>query len=223
MDVMLYLINKVEGIYDNNLALCCASKGGHLDLVQELLLRGVDQFIINEAFSYACENGHIDVANELLSRGADGTDIDSFIRACRSGNLELVKVLLIYDLNIIAICKGLSTAYENGHVPIVVHLIENERKKIYKDRLEGTILHRPKNMKIAKLIISISGAYVLKEYYKPKSSRYRIYYFKELCDDFITKNSMWFLHRVLNEQLVSMISKKLYSIDRIKSDLLNVE
>lgn len=78
-----------------------ACEGGHIDVI-EFLMDKVDINIKNHygnAFSYACRNGYLDIV-KLLEKCIDDINVISyddhnfFMRACYSGNVELVKYLI---------------------------------------------------------------------------------------------------------------------------------
>jgi ankyrin repeat protein len=77
---------------DMNTVAYGASQGGHMDIVQEMIRRGVQNF--NAIMAHASEGGHINIVREMIRRGA--TDFNrSLYWALENGHIDIVNEL--YD------------------------------------------------------------------------------------------------------------------------------
>ncbi|KAL0490653.1 ankyrin repeat-containing protein [Acrasis kona] len=80
-----------------------ACKFGYIEVVEELLSNNIiEKAAIDDGLLYAAEENHIEIVNLLLTHGADPSiqHNQAFRSACRQGNYELVKLLLLEDVRI---------------------------------------------------------------------------------------------------------------------------
>ncbi len=107
--------------------LMCASKYGHLDIVQYLFLLGANiNTQLNFAIRYASLNGHLDIVQYLVSVGADIHTCDDLAIqwASINGHLDVVKYLVSEGADISAINDlVLRVTTTNGHTNVVQYLV----------------------------------------------------------------------------------------------------
>lgn len=89
-------VNQANVTYNYTPLIYSANKG-HIEIVRELIRRGVDVRFMNKggraAIEYAAESGHIDVVKELLAAGAV-INPQIFCSVIKSGNIAMLKYLV---------------------------------------------------------------------------------------------------------------------------------
>jgi len=104
-----------------------AARGGHLEIVKELLAAGADVHAEDDAaLRRAAHNGHLEIVKELLAAGADvhAEDDAALRRAAEYGRLEVVKELLSAGADVHAWDDcALRWAARNGHLEVVKDLL----------------------------------------------------------------------------------------------------
>ena len=128
-----YVDNFIESFSDINQAFFDAIKFNKLDIVDNLILRGVDPSIENNvAIKWASEKGHFDIVDRLLrDERVDPSDQNNFaiITASHKGHLNVINRLLENprvdpaDQNNYAIML----ASKEGHLDIVDRLLQYSR------------------------------------------------------------------------------------------------
>ena len=64
-----------KGATNWNLAMCCAAKGGHMNIVQLMIDKGAIDW--NWTMKYAAEGGHMNIVQLMIEKGAtDGIGND---------------------------------------------------------------------------------------------------------------------------------------------------
>lgn len=125
-----------------------AAKLGHVDIVDELLARGVDieqgqvPFCKTALWS-ACERGHAEVVERLLSAGAlvntvDKNDVSALAIASKRGHKDVVDLLLAHrsiavNIHSVTGSTALHEASANGHLDVVVALLEKGADPLWFD------------------------------------------------------------------------------------------
>ncbi|XP_061190231.1 uncharacterized protein LOC133198101 [Saccostrea echinata] len=130
--------------------LVSACKGGHYEVVKELLKAGsnVNTYSVGESpLIAACKGGYVNIVNELLKSGAEvNPKNEGYIpyqtplsAACYHGHLNVVKLLLKEgaEVSLHGDCYSpLSAACENGHLNVAKELLKfqadvNHESKFY--------------------------------------------------------------------------------------------
>lgn len=104
-----------------------AAKGGHLDIVKQLL--GGENININNILPEASMNGHLEVVKYLVEHGANiNANNDAALRfASQYGHLDVVKYLVEQGANIHAKNdEALKWASQHGQLDVVKYLVEHD-------------------------------------------------------------------------------------------------
>lgn len=112
-----------------------ACKGGHYEVVEELLeLRGDQAVVVGTsptgALGVACANGHVEVVRLLMARGQlQGSERDIIVRVCSWGSAPLLQAITAHNWDhrgavwLAAIDDGLLAATVGGHSEVVRELL----------------------------------------------------------------------------------------------------
>lgn len=101
--------------------MCGACHGGHNNVIDQMISLGASDW--SSAFSSACRGKQYNIAKMLMEHIIDFRRI--FARACGTGNLDFIKIVISCDANVISECSsGITMACRNGHIETVKYLIE---------------------------------------------------------------------------------------------------
>jgi len=165
------------GCNNYDAALCGASRGGHLNLVQKFILNAIN---IHHALIEACIGGHLDVVEFMTSKTT--LLISAAINeAAFYGHLNIVKYMSKYFYNLNEV---LNIACTRGHLNIVKYLLEELKIPITIDLSIGCCSG---NMELIKYILTKS----------PKNNKNQFLY------TFLSKNleCVKFLYNIYKNQL----------------------
>lgn len=138
-----------------NESLIMNAKNGNLEMVKFQLDRGADiDYKYNKALYLAAKYGHLEVFNYLLDESElDAKDNRTLRIWAETGNIEMVKTLVRYDVVNDNNCKALCGAIKGGHTEVAKILFE-EYFNIYDEREKIIFLSAEYgNLEILKLII----------------------------------------------------------------------
>ena len=159
LDLVKLMINKGATFIDNGFLNAC--EHGHLEIVE--MLFGL-VYNINDSFNiclnlglYAASiGGHINIINLLISKGANLADC--LIRACRFGDIDIVKIMFSHGAEDIE--TGLSHACFHGYIDIVKFLCLHSEDIILTNGLLMYMACKRGDLDILKFLISIGGTVV---------------------------------------------------------------
>ncbi|KXZ48898.1 hypothetical protein GPECTOR_24g187 [Gonium pectorale] len=137
---------------DGMTALMMAAKGGHVEVVKDLLDAGADLYARDRngmgALMMAAKGGHVEVVKVLLAaaradvNAADMNGMTALMMAAKGGHVEVVKVLLAARADVNAAdmdgTTALTMAAKGGHVEVVKVLLAAAGANVNAADMNGT-------------------------------------------------------------------------------------
>jgi hypothetical protein len=102
-----------------NEVMASASRGGHRDIVNQMLNRGADDY--NSAMAWAARGGHDDIVNQMLNLGANSYN-GAMAWAARGGHRDIINQML--DLGANDYNWTMIEAAEGDHEDIVKQMLD---------------------------------------------------------------------------------------------------
>jgi ankyrin repeat protein len=118
VNIAKYIV-KIGAKEHYNYALYWASRGGHMESIRYILLKGARN--LNGGLLGACHNGHIDIADYFIKKGASNLD-EAFEEACQNNNTDILDYLIEKGANNFE--NGFVIASEYGKMDLVKYFID---------------------------------------------------------------------------------------------------
>jgi hypothetical protein len=119
IDIIQRMIMIENNAENLNISLLGAAEGGHMDIVNFMIEKGANDW--NYGLYGAAEGGHINIVNFMIEKGADDWN-GGLYEAARGGHIDIVNIMIEMgadDWNL-----GLYGAAEGGHMDIVNLMID---------------------------------------------------------------------------------------------------
>ena len=156
-DVITFIGNKY---IDLNHCMCCASSGGHIDLVKLIIEKGTLTgclFDWNRGMVCAARDGHIDIVQLMIENNTQDTKLwgkvildwnEGIENASRGGYLDIIKLmiekgtekanrLMINIEHFIEFGRGMAYSSRGGHIELVKFFIEKGKEDLVQSKKRG--------------------------------------------------------------------------------------
>ncbi len=103
-----------------------ACRGGHLDCVKLMIVKGAHNY--NNGLQHACQGGHLDIVRLMIEKGANWWN-GGLMCACEYGQMDIVKLMIKKGAD--DWHSGLYYACRYNHMDIVQLMIEKDATECY--------------------------------------------------------------------------------------------